>query len=573
MPLQRPDGLPLSVSLSLLALIPVLIVGAIRRWPMVTVAAWGLFIPFSGAITYGPGDWPWRVGGIVVGTLAVLAAFTYGRKSEDHVLLDTLGWFAIPGTALVVGGYAPGLWMSAIVGGFALAALGIGVWAKRTKLGEGLIQVSVATAFVFVPFGWSHFETSAIFVALSLAATWIGLRWRPLESAVLSCAGLGLALYAYLFAASAGLPERHEVAIVIALMAALGGTTWIGSRAKVGLPALVVGALIGAPLAMRLTVLFLETPGSFTALSASAFGGAVYSSVLVICATGRRSQGVWGAGWAVFVFALFAWLFDVTSATAMPNEFAVPMNLLLMISASLLAIGARNVGLAEGEGMLQGFAAFLFGALWVRLAVLVLPVESACAVAWGALTFALGLSVVAARFRKHSLIFSGYAAFGVACFSYAAIDSPIPWGHRVGLVAFGLVVLVAVTLAGIQERSERPAILNVAAFAGWWVVTHLVWVLLTNSNLEVTGQGSSTIGMTVYALLLIGLGFAFRERILRYWSLGIFAAAATKVVLVDLAGLDAALRVLVLMGLGVAMIVGAYAYIRFERRLTASTES
>jgi len=77
----------------------------------------------------------------------------------------------------------------------------------------------------------------------------------------------------------------------------------------------------------------------------------------------------------------------------------------------------------------------------------------------------------------------------------------------------------------------------------------------------------------VYALLLSGLGFAFRERILRYWSLGIFAAAATKVVLVDLAGLDAALRVLVLMGLGVAMIVGAYAYIRFERRLTASTES
>lgn len=571
MPLREPGHLPLSVSLYLLSIVPVAIVGGRRRWPGTLMGAWILGLPFSGAIAFSAeGPWAWRVAGVTLGTLAALAALVGSRDRGDKTIRGAFGWIAVPGTAAIVAYHAPGLWMSACVGAFAAAALGVGLWATRKEPGEGILHAAGATALVFVPFGWSHLETSAIFAGLAVAAFGVGWRWRARECAVVAAGGFGLGVYAYLWAAAKFLPLRTEVLIVIGLMLALGGAIGAASRARANLNALVFGALVGAPLVMRLGVLILEQTG-LPVLSASAFAGAVYAAILAICAAAWRSKGAWRAAWAVFLFAFGAFVLDLLGNSRMPQGFAVPMLLLFMVSSGLLAGSARGLGAEGGEAALQGIGGCFFGALWVRLAVVVLPLQADNAIAWGALSFGLFVAIVATLFNLRGPLLAGYGAFGLACYAYSE-TAAIPWGHRVGLVGFGIAVLVALTLAGCRDKYERPAILNAAALVGWWVFTHFVWVLLTGSELAVTGQGSMTIGMTVYALILIALGFGLRERILRYWSLAIFAVAALKVVIVDLSGLDSALRVLVLMGLGVAMIGGAYAYIRYERRILAGRE-
>jgi len=73
-----------------------------------------------------------------------------------------------------------------------------------------------------------------------------------------------------------------------------------------------------------------------------------------------------------------------------------------------------------------------------------------------------------------------------------------------------------------------------------------------------------TFAWILYAVILIAIGFQYKARYLRYWSLAIFGATVGKIFLYDLSYLDPGIRVILLMMLGVAMVGGGYWYIRMR---------
>ena len=95
-------------------------------------------------------------------------------------------------------------------------------------------------------------------------------------------------------------------------------------------------------------------------------------------------------------------------------------------------------------------------------------------------------------------------------------------------------------------------------------------ILLTLPAVGMPPVPAITAAWTVYAAVLLVIGFSRRTREVRYVGLAAIAAAAVKLVLVDLANSQDLVRFLVTLGLGVAMIGGGYLYIRLQDRLGES---
>jgi uncharacterized membrane protein len=72
---------------------------------------------------------------------------------------------------------------------------------------------------------------------------------------------------------------------------------------------------------------------------------------------------------------------------------------------------------------------------------------------------------------------------------------------------------------------------------------------------------------TAFATGLLAAGLALRSRPLFYAAYGLFAATASKVVLVDLATLQALYRMLSFLALALLLLAGAYLNLRFRARL------
>ena len=77
---------------------------------------------------------------------------------------------------------------------------------------------------------------------------------------------------------------------------------------------------------------------------------------------------------------------------------------------------------------------------------------------------------------------------------------------------------------------------------------------------------------TAFATGLLAVGLAIRDRPLFYAAYALFAATASKVVLVDLATLPTLYRMLSFLALGVLLLAGAWLNLRFRERLAAPGE-
>ena len=77
----------------------------------------------------------------------------------------------------------------------------------------------------------------------------------------------------------------------------------------------------------------------------------------------------------------------------------------------------------------------------------------------------------------------------------------------------------------------------------------------------------TTLSMTSYAALLIGLGFGLREKLHRYLGLGLFAITLGKLVLWDVWHLPRLYQTLVLVAMGALLLSASFLYARFGKRL------
>ena len=84
-------------------------------------------------------------------------------------------------------------------------------------------------------------------------------------------------------------------------------------------------------------------------------------------------------------------------------------------------------------------------------------------------------------------------------------------------------------------------------------------------------QMALTITWSVYALALLAVGFGRRARSLRFAALALFAIAAGKLLIYDIAGLTGLYRITVTVAAGALMIGASYLYHRIESGLDAKT--
>lgn len=101
----------------------------------------------------------------------------------------------------------------------------------------------------------------------------------------------------------------------------------------------------------------------------------------------------------------------------------------------------------------------------------------------------------------------------------------------------------------------RPITAGAAALAG-----------LLGSH-AVAGPSLDTLGGLLVAVVLVGLGLAWRDRALRFAALAVVALSAGKLLLFDLARLPTDRRILTFVGSGVILIAVSYAYARLRARL------
>jgi uncharacterized membrane protein len=150
--------------------------------------------------------------------------------------------------------------------------------------------------------------------------------------------------------------------------------------------------------------------------------------------------------------------------------------------------------------------------------------------------------------------------------SFAALAAVLVAGHRhPPLVRWGTWLQLAGGAVAVYG-------ISVAVVAGF---QRLVGGSISVDELAAQAQVALSVTWTTIGVLALGAGLASRRALLRQAGLGLLAIATAKVFLVDLARLDVAYRALVLAGLGVLLLIGAWVVTRFRgpRSPTAAGEN
>ncbi len=128
-------------------------------------------------------------------------------------------------------------------------------------------------------------------------------------------------------------------------------------------------------------------------------------------------------------------------------------------------------------------------------------------------------------------------------------------------------VLIAVFSWVMRANGVKPHhAYCISSAIGWLPFFFLGVSILGDLTGAMSHNGATTVTWTIYAAVILAIGFALKESGPRFLALGLFGMTLTKVLLVDLAALDPVIRIAALLLLGLVMIGGGYAYVRFMKR-------
>lgn len=217
-------------------------------------------------------------------------------------------------------------------------------------------------------------------------------------------------------------------------------------------------------------------------------------------------------------------------------------------------------------------------ALWPEYAVLAVCVAGAAA-------------FLAAGIFRRSLAsrVAGLLPLGVALLLsvWLFLDSCICWDESWPIynirffLALGAIFLAYLYSSVLHRRSAicsaGEQIVEVALF---WTAVALLLALVSAEAFDACrnkiddiriSQWAAQMAVTLvwggYAAAMLAVGFWRKRRPLRLTALGLFCAAALKLVLVDIAGVEQIYRIVAFVVLGLLMIAASYLYHRIEKRL------
>lgn len=226
-------------------------------------------------------------------------------------------------------------------------------------------------------------------------------------------------------------------------------------------------------------------------------------------------------------------------------------------------------------GALVAWAGVLLGLVGARIVVVILAYSSLqvnpnLAAVLGLSAASLAATAVARAKGLTSLMTPVWVLWSGAGAAYLVdVSAKSPAMEMVSLAVLGLAGLVhALALDG--EVVERQAVRVVQLAVGWAIFSRLASLILAQPPFGIAMLPGVTVAWTVYAAILLGVGFGRRVDELRRFGLAVLGCTAVKLIWFDLANTSDFLRFAVTLGLGTAMIGGGYLYIRLRDRLGPS---
>jgi hypothetical protein len=364
-------------------------------------------------------------------------------------------------------------------------------------------------------------------------------------------------------------PWLNETAIVALLLLAAVMTATAGVRlSQNGHAFLLTSLILIAPLIGRFGVLLFHESDLGAALMVSITGALLLYSLLLLLVGAFRASYAWmAAGWSMLLAAVAAYVF-----TAVGETVHVSLDSLLVVGLMLAALvglyGRRESEEHPKENLILG-AGMLVGLLFTRLGYVVLSLgspdwEGSVSIIASLLAYSAVTSYVARllRSRAAALVCTIFALGAAYPYLISLAQGGLPWRVDVA-VLFGMLAVTGLASYMLGKGShDREATVLIPGLAIWGIFSRLVFVLLAHPSIGIDGSAAVTLAWTIYAVILVIVGFRFSMKTLRYLSFVVFGATLGKVMLLDLAALDPGIRVAVLMALGLAMIGGGYWYVR-----------
>ncbi|MCH7904057.1 MAG: DUF2339 domain-containing protein [Armatimonadetes bacterium] len=412
---------------------------------------------------------------------------------------------------------------------------------------------------------------SVYVVVLAIVA--IRAKWSGLGILGLIFGGFAAAIY-WLSIANVGsdVSTGREISLLLVLTAALVlSAIGAGSDDKERQASSVVAAVIGG---------FVVVPAIYLMLGPEALGLADAPAVATAIATYAIVLGVLSmvVKWpghaivgsvAILIGTLYYWVEIVGNQGISGAGIQLFLTLLMSGAIVMSAFGAGREAVGRQIAWVGASVLGLFVLARAFFLVLTLPAvgmdeQTALVSSWA--IYAIVLALVSNRPKQLALAGVSYAItlLSVAFYLNYRFEGSLQMGLGDQLIVTGLqsaaLVLGSLSLGRNTDELQKAAVLT--SIVGWFVFARMINVVLILPAIGMAEQAALTVSWSIYAALVLYLGFRFDFKNLRITSLVMFGVTIAKVFFVDLAKLDEIIRVLVLIVLGGLLLLAGYIYVR-----------
>jgi uncharacterized membrane protein len=291
------------------------------------------------------------------------------------------------------------------------------------------------------------------------------------------------------------------------------------------------------------------------------------AEMLIFAGLGLREQYLQRLGGFVFVMPVAKLIFldifnlpEVSRASILGLEFS---RWSLTAGVACASAYLNRASIRERYAEAYAYLALLVAALVILVEV---PVDYR-GVSWliiGGLSFEAGLWFAAADLRMQGYLAMALGALALVVASTFGWEGASARGQEIALVlaaaaAYGLALQTNLGRQNLPADARRVVISDSSLYAA----NAFVALLLYN---EVSGQMLTEAWALEGALLLI-VGFAERQRVLRYSGLLLLGVCVLKVFFYDLRNLETLPRIFSFIVLGVLMLAVSFVYTRYYERL------
>jgi len=574
MPL-REENYAMAVGLHFLILVPAVLICARHKWAAAATGVYGVATLAVGPLFLHRGPWEFPV--IALGGTALLsfAAYAWAYEPQDWDPKDVFPIAMLYASALLAFGirHERDAWIHESLLG--LMAFGLGAALNRNRAARHGMVAGLAIPLTVAPFGFTPFEAMVAFMVFGATAAVISRVRFARPASVLAGVELSLATAVYLYLLSRPVAWGQEAAALTALGGLVALTCYALVKAWGNAEPLVLGAaVLFVPLVCRLATVALGSPGIDADWQFSVTLGLLGYGVALV---GLTYLSCWDSA-ATLLGAVLLGGLGMYGVLA-DHGIAIGLDFMLATMFCLLVAATGHVtinraSIAERENVVF-FTSAIIGALVVRLSFLVLTAPAVAlsrdpAISLGCSLVAI-LAVSISLLRK-SAVFALLAALYALPATIMALGffGAATTGSGLAAAVVALVSVVGVTAGLFTRGIDEPLLDYLVGLASWSLLTRISFLALTTPAVGLSTNSAVTIGWIVSVIALLAVGFA-RDRVhLRFSGLAVVAATVLKVMAVDLASTNPALRVAILMALGLTMLAGGYLYIRLRRSGGAS---